>query len=69
MAFIVVMIIFIYIIGFILNWRSLEDIGKNKKILIILIGLIIMSILTQILIAFSKNGIKYRAHAAYYARQ
>ena len=56
--FINLIIIVIYLIGIAWMWQNLEDLEKNKKVIVILIGLMLMYIVTNIIFAISKGTIK-----------
>ena len=57
--FINLIIIVIYLIGIAWMWQNLEDLEKNKKVIVILIGLMLMYIVTNIIFAISKGTINY----------
>ena len=57
--FINLIIIVIYLIGIAWMWQNLEDLEKNKKVIVILIGLMLMYIVTNIIFAISKETINY----------
>ena len=60
MAFIIIIAIIVYLILLAWTWHSLGDIEKNKKIIFIIIGLIIMYIITLIVFQISKSGVVYQ---------
>lgn len=60
MAIIIVVIIAIYAIAITWIWKNLGEIEKNKKILYIAVGILIMYILTLIIFNISKSGINYQ---------
>lgn len=59
MTFIMLGIIIIYLLVIIWTWNSLEDIDKPKKILIIIAGIIVVFLITQIVFSISKSKIEY----------
>ena len=61
MAFIIILILMIYVIAATWTWNNLGQIEKNKKIIVILAGLITSYLITLIVFALSKNSINYES--------
>ena len=61
MAFIIILILMIYVIEETWTWNNLGQIEKNKKIIVILAGLITSYLITLIVFALSKNSINYES--------
>ena len=59
MTFVIIMIIILYLLVIAWNWTSLEDIEKPKKVLIILAGIVVVFLITQIVFSISKDGVTY----------
>lgn len=59
MPFIIIMTIIIYVVLIIWMWKSLGNIEKKKKIMIISIGILAIYILTLIIFQISKQGLNY----------
>ena len=60
MTFIIIVLIIMYLVVIGWTWNNLLDMKKSKKILIILLGLLIVYIITNIVFNISKNGIDYQ---------
>lgn len=61
MAFITILLIIIYLVVIGWTWNSLIDMKKTKKILVILVGLLIVYLITNIVFNISKSGIEYQS--------
>lgn len=59
MAFIIIVIIAIYFIQIAWTWQSLGFIEKNKKIGIILVGIIVTYLITLIIFQVTKSQLRY----------
>ncbi len=59
MAFIIGVIMIIYFIEIAWTWQSLGFIEKNKKVIVILVGTIIMYGITSIVFQMAKKGMNY----------
>ncbi len=59
MTFITIGIIIVYLLVIAWTWNSLEDEEKTKKFFIILVGLIVVFLITQIVFSISKSKINY----------
>lgn len=61
MAFIIILILMIYVIVATWTWNNLGQIEKSKKIIVILAGLITSYLITLIVFTLSKNSINYES--------
>ena len=59
MPIIIVIIGILYIIGLVWSWKTLEDLGRMKKMNILLIGTVIIFLLTLILLVISNGKVNY----------
>lgn len=57
--FIITVVFFIYLISVIWSWKSLTNLSPLKKIIVILAGIFIVYIITNILLNISKSNITY----------
>ena len=59
MTFIILISIVVYLINIAWTWKSLGELEKGKKAILIVIGLVIIYIITIIIFSISQNGIQY----------
>ena len=59
MLLIIIITIVLYSLSIIWTWKSLGEIEKTKKIMVIAIGIVITYIITLLVFTISKNGINY----------
>ncbi len=59
MTFIILISIVVYLINIAWTWKSLGELEKGKKTILIVIGLVIIYIITIIIFSISQNGIQY----------
>lgn len=62
MTFIIIVAIIIYFILIAWTWKSLGGVEKNKKVIYMLIGIIIMYLVTLIVFGIAKTGITYESN-------
>lgn len=60
MAFIIIITIIVYAVLFAWTWKNLGEIQKNKKLAVIIIGMLVLYLITLLIFNIAKKGIEYQ---------
>lgn len=60
MAFIIIITIIVYAVLFAWTWKNLGGIQKNKKLAVIIIGMLVLYLITLLIFNIAKKGIEYQ---------